>query len=152
VGFIELDTLVVAQPEAVFDLSRNVEAHTKSMERSGEKAVGGVTTGMISLGEEVTWRARHFGLTFHMTSRITELDGPRLFVDEQVSGPFKSWWHEHCFDPHARGTRMTDRVRYETPFGLLGSLADRVFLQRYMVGLLVARNRYIKDTLESQGS
>ena len=151
-GFIELETLVRAQLDAVFDLSRNVEAHTKSMKRSGEKAVDGVTAGMISLDEEVTWRGRHFGLTFHMTSRITEFDGPRLFVDEQVRGPFKSWWHGHYFEPHERGTLMTDRVRYEAPFGLLGSLVDRVFLHRYMAGLLMERNRYIKDTLESQRS
>lgn len=145
-----METLVRAQPEAVFDLSRNVEAHARSMERSGEEAVGGVTAGTISLGEEVTWRARHFGLTFHMTSRITEFDAPRLFVDEQVSGPFKSWWHGHYFEPHERGTRMTDRVRYKAPFGPLGALVDRVLLKRYMVGLLAERNRYMKDTLESQ--
>ena len=149
-GLIELETLIAAFSEAVFDLSRDVGAHTKSMARSREEAVGGVTAGAISLGEDVTWRARHFGLTFHMTVRITEFDAPRSFVDEQVSGPFKSWWHGHYFEPHERGTRMTDRVRYEAPFGPLGLFVDRALLQRYMVGLLEERNRYIVHVLESQ--
>lgn len=67
------------------------------METSGEQAIGGVTSGSIALGETVTWRARHFGIWFTMTSRITSLERPNRFVDEQVRGPFRSFHHEHVF-------------------------------------------------------
>lgn len=60
--------------------------------------MGGVTAGRIGLGEEVTWRAVHFGLPFTMTSRVTELERPLRFVDEQVRGPFRSFRHEHRFE------------------------------------------------------
>jgi len=85
----DLETFIKADPLAVFTASLDIDAHLASMEASGEEAVGGVTSGLIGLGEEVTWKARHFGVTWRMTSRITELDEPRRFVDEQVRGPFK---------------------------------------------------------------
>ena len=96
------------------------------MARSRERAVAGVTTGRIGLGEEVTWRAWHFGVPFTMTSRITELEAPELFVDEQVRGPFRSFRHEHAFIPGADGdsTIMIDHVVFDAPLGGLGRLSE----------------------------
>src|SRR4051794_38388546 len=102
--------MVAATPAACFGLSLSVDAHTSSMSRSGERAVAGVTSGALRLGDTVTWRARHFGLPFTMTSRISEYDAPHRFVDEQVSGSFRRWWHEHRFEAAADGTVMTDVV------------------------------------------
>lgn len=77
-------TAVAAQVPEVFDAALDIEAHLASMAHSGEQAIAGVTTGQISLAETVRWRARHFGLWWTMTSRITSLDRPHSFVDEQV--------------------------------------------------------------------
>lgn len=85
------------------------------MSDSNERAIDGVTTGHIGLGESVTWRARHFGTPFTMTSRVIELDRPRRFVDEQMRGPFRSFQHEHLFvaadggQPHP--LRRADQLR-----------------------------------------
>jgi len=46
----------------LFERARSIDAHIDSMARSREEAVAGVTIGLISPGEEVTWRARHFGV------------------------------------------------------------------------------------------
>ena len=119
------------------------------MSQSAERAVDGTTEGQIELGEQVTWRARHFGFTFHMTSRITEMERPRWFVDEQVEGPFKSWRHIHSFEAEVDGTRMLDRIDYEAPFGLLGLAVDRLFLSRYLTRLIARRNDFIKQSAES---
>lgn len=81
----------------LFDLARNIDAHKNSMARSREEAVAGVTSGLISLGEEVTWRAWHFGVPLRMTSRITQMVEPDYFVDEQVKGPFRRFRHVHEF-------------------------------------------------------
>ena len=94
-----LETRSSHAAEQLFDLSLSIDAHLGSMSDSGERAVAGVTSGQIGLGEEVTWRARHFGIWFTMTSRIVELDRPHRFVDEQVKGPFRSFVHEHSFTP-----------------------------------------------------
>jgi len=125
-----------------FDLSRSIELHVTSMATSRERAVAGITTGLIGRGEEVTWRAWHFGVPIRMTSRITEFDEPASFVDEQVRGPFRSFRHEHGFTPDGGGTIMTDRVRFVAPFGPLGRIAE-VVLGPYLRRLIEQRNAHI---------
>lgn len=140
---IVLTTTIAATARTCFELSLSVDAHTSSMAASGERAVGGVTSGVMRLGDTVTWRARHGGIPFRMTSRITEYDAPRRFVDEQVSGPFARWWHEHRFEERDGVTTMTDTVEYAAPFGLLGRLVERWLLTGYLTRLLEQRNRWL---------
>lgn len=130
------------RPE-LFDLARSVDAHKESMAASREEAIAGVTSGLISLGNEVTWRAWHFGLPLRMTSRITELQAPEYFVDEQVRGPFRRFRHVHEFREDPAGTTMVDRIEFEAPFGLLGRLIERLVLARYLQKLIEARNRHL---------
>ena len=127
----------------LFDRARNIDAHKDSMARSREEAVAGVTTGPISLGEDVTWRAWHFGVPLRMTSRITAMDAPDYFVDEQVKGPFKRFRHEHEFKEDSAGTVMIDRIEFEAPFGPLGRLVEKLVLGRYMQNLIDSRNRFL---------
>jgi len=127
----------------LFDLSRSIDAHKDSMARSREKAVAGVTSGLISLGEEVTWRAWHFGLPVRMTSRITEMQAPQYFVDEQVRGPFRRFRHVHEFGADPAGTVMVDRIEFAAPFGPVGRLAEKLFLERYLRGLIETRNLHL---------
>jgi ligand-binding SRPBCC domain-containing protein len=129
--------------QTAFDLSLSIDAHLESFQASGERAVNGVTAGVIGLGEFVTWRARHFGITWTMTSTITEWDRPRRFVDEQRKGPFRSFRHEHRFEPVEHGTRLTDHVEFEAPFGLLGRAVERLVLARYMRRLIDVRNAFL---------
>lgn len=141
-------TLVTETPlsaAALFDLSLDIDAHIASMAQSDERAVAGVTTGRIGLGETVTWRARHFGIWFTMTSKITTLDRPVLFVDEQVRGPFKTFRHEHRFEEHPTGSRMTDTITLASP--IFGSLAERIVLVPYLRRLIAKRNAHLLETL-----
>jgi hypothetical protein len=96
---IELTTEIPASPERCFELSLSADAHRSSMSDSGERPIAGVTSGVMSHGDSVTWRARHFGIPITMTSVISQYDAPHRFVDEQRSGPFRRWWHEHRFEP-----------------------------------------------------
>lgn len=146
-----LHTLIAAPAGDCFDLSLSVEAHTASLSASGEQAVGGVTSGVMKLGETVTWRARHFGIIFQMTSAITAHDYPSRFVDEQQRGPFRSWRHEHLFTATPDGkTAMTDIVNFESPLGIAGRIADGLVLKDYMPWLLRQRNSWLKATLEAR--
>lgn len=144
-------TLVVvtpsaASPERLFDVSLSIDEHLGSMADSGERAVAGVTSGFIGLGESVTWRARHFGVWFTMTSRIEELERPRAFVDQQVRGPFKAFRHEHLFEALGTGTLMTDTITLASPLG--GRLAERLILVPYVRRLILQRNRHLLASLE----
>ncbi|GAA3336769.1 hypothetical protein GCM10017714_00860 [Curtobacterium pusillum] len=138
-------------PERAFALSLDIDAHERSMAASAERAVAGTTSGTIGLGETVTWRARHFGVVWRMTSRITALEAPHAFVDEQVRGPFARFRHEHRFEPSARGTRMVDEIEFRAPLGPLGLLAERVALARYLPHLIRARNASLAAELRDGG-
>jgi ligand-binding SRPBCC domain-containing protein len=115
-----LTTSIAADPSRVFDLSIDLDLHQASMRRSGERAVAGRTSGQIGLGESVTWRARHFGVWWTMTSRIEAWNRPTSFVDEQMRGPFGSYRHEHRFTAVPEGTVMTDLIDLAAPFGMIG--------------------------------
>ncbi len=147
---IELSTLIAEPAPRVFDLARSIDLHTASTAATGERAVAGVTSGLIGPGEQVTWRARHLGVWQSLTSRIEIFERPRHFRDSMVRGAFRRFDHDHFFEPCAEGTRMRDVFDYTSPLGVLGRLADGLFLERYMRALLVERNRVIKEVAESQ--
>jgi ligand-binding SRPBCC domain-containing protein len=146
---ITLNTIIHAPLEICFDLSRSIDLHTISTQHTGERAIAGVTTGLIGLGETVTWQAKHFGIWQTLTSKITEFDRPIYFVDEMVQGAFNRFRHEHRFEPRNGSTLMTDVFDYTSPLGPLGKLADALVLRKYMTQLLEERNRIIKLYAES---
>lgn len=146
---ILLETSINAPADIVFDLSRSIDLHKLSTAHTNEEAIAGKTSGLISLNESVTWKARHFGVYQTLTSKITALDRPNLFVDEMVSGAFQSFSHEHQFENQNGATIMRDVFEYVSPFGYLGRFADVVFLITYMKRLLVNRNTMIKKFAES---
>ncbi|NRF37162.1 SRPBCC family protein [Pedobacter foliorum] len=149
---IRLETFIEASQETVFDLSRDIDLHQVSTVQTNEKAVAGKTSGLIGLNESVTWEARHFGILQRLTSKITKMESPDYFVDEMVSGAFKSFRHEHIFEAKGKGTLMTDIFTYVSPVGVIGKLADGLFLRDYMKELLVQRNEVIKKYAEGKKS
>lgn len=148
---IELTIRVAAPAERCFDLSRSIDLHRRSLGATGERAVAGVTTGLIGLGEQVTWEATHFGVRQRLTSRITAFDRPHRFRDSMVAGAFRRFDHDHWFEPDARGgTVMRDVFDFDAPLGVLGRVAEAAFLTRYMRRLLVARNAVVQQVAESE--
>ena len=146
---LHLVTEIAAPVEQCFDLSLSVDLHVQSMRHTGERAVAGVTRGMMRLGDSVTWEARHFGIKLRLKTAITEYQAASRFVDEQLRGPFTHLRHVHEFTPISGGTRMVDDFAHSVPVGPIGALFDRLILRRYMRQLLVARNLEIKRVAES---
>jgi len=132
----------------VFDLARNIDAHMASTGKTKELAIDGVTTGLIGFGETVTWEARHFGIRQRLKVQITEYEYPVLFADEMVFGAFKSMKHTHRFYEVDAGTEMVDEFEFQSPFGVLGSLIDWLFLKRYMKRFLIERSSVLKEMAE----
>ena len=147
---VTLTTHIRAPSERCFDLSRSVELHLHSTAGTGEVAVGGRTSGLLELGDEVTWRARHFGVPMRLTSRIAAYERPAYFRDSMVRGPFARLDHDHHFadDGHG-GTVMRDVFDFAAPLGPLGRLVERVVLTGHLRRFLEARNRAIKAAAES---
>src|ERR1700688_3883738 len=133
-----------------FDLSRSVGVHLLGTESSGEQAVGGVTTGLIGPNEFVRWRARHFGINQHLTSKITAFDSPNYFQDTMIEGVFSFMQHDHFFLAVSETTtEMRDRFTFAAPFPVLGQIAERLFLRAYMDRFLRHRNQILKQVAES---
>ena len=106
---VEVVTLIRAAADRVFDLELDADVHAASMAASGETATTSTGRPALGLGDEVTFTARHLGRSWRLTSRITEVDRPRRFVDEQVSGPFRRMRHEHLFETAGEATDPDDR-------------------------------------------
>lgn len=146
---ILLETIINAPIERVFDLSRSIDLHLQSMANSHETAIAGRTSGLIEWNETVTWRAKHFGVYHHLTVRITDLEKYSHFTDAMEKGIFASMEHLHSFTQQGNTTVMNCRFEFKAPLGLLGKLAEQLFLKQYMRNLLLERNRVIKRIAES---
>jgi ligand-binding SRPBCC domain-containing protein len=148
-SLIDISLVIAAPIERCFDLSRSIDLHLDSMSHTDERAVAGVVSGLIGAGEEVTWEARHFGVTHRMTSRITAFQSPSYFQDSMTHGPFAYFVHDHHFRPVAGGTLVQDHLTFGSPLGLLGRLADRLVLVPYLRRLLERRADSVKRAAES---
>ena len=146
---IDMTTQIIAPIQRVFDLSRSVDLHAASTAQTGERAVAGVTSGLMSLGQEVTWRARHFGIWQCLTSRITAFDPPTHFRDSLVRGVFRRFDHDHFFSQQGEITIMRDVFDFQSRRGILGHIADILVLTRYLRHFLITRNATIKEAAET---
>ena len=117
---IMLRTTINAPIEICFDVARSIDVHQASASKSRERAIGGMTKGLIGPGESVTWEAVHFGVKQQLTSRITRYERPHLFVDEMVRGAFHSFRHVHEFISISGGTLMVDTFSYKSPLWAAG--------------------------------
>jgi len=113
--------------ERVFDLSRSVDLHVRSAGGTRETAIAGVTSGLLEMGQEVTWRGKHFGVYQNLTSRITAFSRPNHFRDSMVRGAFQRLDHDHFFKAHGDLTIMEDVFDFTSPLGFLGRMAEVFF-------------------------
>src|SRR5262245_5402332 len=106
-------TRIAAPLETAFDAARDIDIHVKTGAPNGERAVGGVTHGLIGAGEEVTFETSQFGRRWRATFRIVEFDRPHRFVDQMIQGSMPAFRHEHRFEPAEGGTNMIDEITYQ---------------------------------------
>jgi ligand-binding SRPBCC domain-containing protein len=146
---IRLETRIAAPPERCFLLSLNIDLHMASTAPTRERAIAGTTHGLIGPGETVTWQGRHFGFMLKHQTLITHYDRPTHFQDAMVNGMFRSFQHDHYFEPQAPNeTIMRDELRFTAPLGPLGLLAETIVLRSYLSRFLIARNSTIRSAAE----
>jgi ligand-binding SRPBCC domain-containing protein len=146
---IHLTTFIAAPQDRVFDLSRSVSLHKQSMSQHQEKIIDGVMSGLMNEGDTVTWKAKHLFRERILKVKLTKMQRPDYFADEQVEGDFASMKHEHHFKPIENGTIMIDQFHFESPRGLLGKWFNKIYLENYLKRLLLGRNELIKKAAES---
>jgi hypothetical protein len=148
----EESTLIAAPVDRVFDLSRSVEVHLLANVHDNEQAlaIGGVTTGLVDLGQQVTWRAKHFGFWHNLTSKITAMEAPNYFQVTMVKGIFRFMQADHRLRSLPSGvTELNDVFTIAAPLPILGPIVEGLFLRRYMMKLNRERNAVIKQLAES---
>lgn len=85
------------------------------------------------------------GIKQNWVTEITQVKTNSFFIDEQRFGPYKMWHHEHWFYEQPNGkTVMKDKISYKIPFGILGHLAQQVFIKKQLTHIF--NHRYL--TLE----
>ena len=146
---IEYQQFIKAPVELCFDLARSVDIHTQTTADTKEIAVDGVTEGLLEEGDTVTWEAIHFGIKQRLKAKVTLMEKPNKFIDTMVKGAFHSFVHTHQFIEEAGGTIMMDTFQYKSPFGPIGVLADKLFLERYMRAFIVSRAKALKKIAEN---
>jgi ligand-binding SRPBCC domain-containing protein len=146
---IALETQIKSVIEICFDLSRSIDLHQISTAKTNEKAIDGRTSGLLNFGEFVTWQATHFGIKQKLTSKITAFSRPFYFRDEQLKGAFKYIVHDHYFEAHEDKVIVKETFKFQSPFGLIGKLFDKLVLVDYLRKLLIKRNKIIKEYAET---
>ena len=147
---IHLTSFIHAPQDRVFDLNRNISLHKISMEHVGEVAIGGITSGLINKDDTVTWKGKHLFKTRVFTSKITEMKPFEMFTDKMIKGDFKFFEHQHFFKQAENGTIVIDIIKYETPYGWIGELVNKFYLNSYILRLIEDRNKVIKQYAETE--
>jgi ligand-binding SRPBCC domain-containing protein len=112
----------------------------KVVRREGGLEVGAITEFRLFLGLlPLTWLARH-----------TECDKNRLFIDEQISGPFEYWVHRHEFVAENGKTKLTDTISFCLPGGSTVELMSGWLLQAQLEAMFRYRHYITKRECESR--
>jgi len=91
-------------------------------------------------GMIIAYRIKPFlGIKKTWVSEITQIKVPEYFVDVQQIGPYKFWHHQHMLKSIPGGVLMVDLVNYKPPFGIIGSVANALFIRKMLKNIFIYR-------------
>lgn len=119
----------ITPPELNFEITSAFDAHTK------------MYTGMI-----ITYKVSPlWGIRLNWATEITHIKEHQYFVDEQRSGPYALWHHEHHFKEIKGGVHMTDKLTYAIPFGPVGIIADKLIVRGQIEKIFNYRKKAVEN-------
>jgi len=86
-----------------------------------------------------------FGIKMNWTTEISHVKEQEYFVDEQRTGPFALWHHQHHFKVVKGGVLMTDLLNYAIPYGIIGRIANTLLVEKQVKNIFVYRTKAIND-------
>ncbi len=96
-------------------------------------------------GMVISYKVRPLlGIKTDWVTEITHVQEGRYFVDEQRIGPYTLWHHEHFLEPTEDGVLMKDIITYQPPFGILGALANSLFIKKQLNVIFDYRRRVLE--------
>lgn len=119
----EVSVELACSPEAAFEFLAQPE-NIRHITPSSVMLIFDSAPKRLSLGARMEFRVQAYGVVRSAVHEVTAWDEPRKFVERQIEGPTGSWEHEHLFEPTANGVRVTDRITFAPPGGMLGLLIN----------------------------
>ena len=98
-------------------------------------------------GKIISYKIKPFKLvTLNWITEISQVKEGSYFIDNQISGPYKMWHHEHHFKSNNDGTtEIIDKVKYKVPFYILGRISHKIFIKRKLINIFNFRQKKIKE-------
>ena len=147
---IHTTTFIAAPVERVFDLSRHIALYKLIFQSRKEKLTSGAASTLVGKNETITIVAKHAGRARMMMMKITTLQRPSLFIEEQVKGDLQHYIHEHHFKPVQNGTIIIDILEFGTPKDIMGKIFGKVYFKKYLEELLRKRIELIRSYAETE--
>lgn len=147
---IHLTTFIAAPIERVFDLSRHLALYRLLFQNRKERFTSGASSNILTKGETLSVVLKYGGKSRMSTIKITALEKPVSFTEEQVKGDLQNFRHEHHFKAVDNGTIIIDLVDYGMPTDLIGRIFGKIYFRKYMEELLRRRNEVIRSYAESE--
>lgn len=110
------------------------------------------STPTLQEGTLIDFRMNAHGFPVHCQSIIREWVPGRVFIDEQVKGPYTKWIHTHEFEPMGNGTLIRDRVVYRLPLGWLGNAMGSWMVESDIEKIFNFRRRRIDEIFGEEKS
>lgn len=85
------------------------------------------------------------GIKMNWVTEITQINQHKFFIDEQRSGPYRIWHHEHHFKAVKGGVEMHDILSYAVPYGFIGQIADFLFVRNKVKQIFLFREKRILE-------
>jgi len=85
------------------------------------------------------------GVPIKWVTEITHIENNKYFVDEQRVGPYQLWHHQHFIEKVSEGVLMSDIIDYQPPYGVLGTIANSLFIKRKLEHIFVYRKMKIEE-------
>ena len=147
---IHTTTFIAAPVERVFDLSRHIALYKLIFQSRKEKLTSGAASTLVGKNETITIVAKHAGRARMMMMKITTLQRPSLFIEEQVKGDLQHYKHEHHFKAEQNGTIIIDILEFGTPRDIIGKIFGKVYFKKYLEELLRKRTELIRSYAETE--
>ncbi len=105
---------------------------------------------VLTLGSRFTLQGRRWGIVQRIVNEVIVWEPGSHFVDVQHAGPFKKWQHTHAFEALPDGgTRLIDRIEYETPGGMLGLVLTVKAVQRELERVFAYRSQQLSRLFQN---
>lgn len=142
------ESIIRAAPERVFAFHELPDAFERLMP-PGENAKILQKADITKIGSQAIIEMKVLGIfPAKWVAEHTKYEPPKMFEDVQISGPFRSWRHDHIVLPHAEGAVLRDEVHFEPPLGFLGEPFAPLLVTPKLEKMFAYRHQVTKDWCE----